>query len=131
MNGDILTDLNFMNIMDYHLKQGAEITIATHQRDVLIDYGVLEYENNEITTFIEKPKLRYNVSMGVYCLNRSIIECLKPNMPYGFDDLMYESIKNKLRIAAYPYSGHWLDIGRPDDYDRANEEFEKYRNIFI
>lgn len=131
MNGDILTDLNYMDIMKYHLEHGAEITIATYQRDVLIDYGVLEYEGNEITTFIEKPKLKYNVSMGVYCLNRSIIERLKPNMPYGFDDLMCESIKKKLKIKAYPYCGYWLDIGRPDDYDRANEEFERNRNIFI
>ncbi len=62
-------------------------------------------------------------SMGVYCLNRSVVEGLKRGEQYGFDNLMNDGIRDGLKIEAVPFDGYWLDIGRPEDYESANERF--------
>jgi NDP-sugar pyrophosphorylase family protein len=64
------------------------------------------------------------VSMGIYCINRSVVEAIPRGQPYGFDRLMTDSLAVKRSVAIYPFDGFWLDIGRPDDYESANRDFE-------
>lgn len=125
MNGDILTDLKYSELFNYHNQKGALLTVSTYIRVVDIDFGVLRSdEQGRIVQFQEKPKLEYEVSMGIYVLNKQLLEKVPQNMAYGFDHLMYDLIKRKDPVFRFPWKGYWLDIGRPDDYQKAIEEFE-------
>ena len=79
----------------------------------------------------EKPTLAYTVSMGVYGLSRATLERYPPGRPLGFDGLVLDLLDRGKRPASYPFEGYWLDIGRPDDYDRANEEFARIRSVLL
>lgn len=128
MNGDILSDLNYGEFYSYHVTHTHDITVASYRRDVKIDFGVIEYDsNNMVSGFIEKPSYHFNVSMGIYCISRKIIEALPRGESYGFDNLMLDGLKNKLKMRVKPFDGFWLDIGRPEDYDYANENYAQIK----
>ncbi len=132
MNGDVLTDLNFREFCDAHVHAGRRFTIAAASRTHVVDYGVLEVDGeNRLSGFNEKPAHRYLVSMGVYAVNRSLVERVPPNVKYGFDDLMRDMLARGEPVRVEPYGGYWLDIGRPDDYERAIDEFERYRKRLL
>ncbi len=123
MNGDILTDLDYADLMHNHISTGAPLTVATYERVHQVDFGVLDVADRHVTGFTEKPPLTYSVSMGVYGVSKRHLERYTPGFPYGFDDLMLDLIERGTLPASYHFDGFWLDIGRPDDYDRANQEF--------
>jgi NDP-sugar pyrophosphorylase family protein len=77
-----------------------------------------------VVDFVEKPTVDYRVSMGVYGLSRRTLKRYTPGMPFGFDELVLDLLARNTPPHEYPFSGYWLDIGRPDDYDRANAEFD-------
>ncbi|MDD4137535.1 MAG: sugar phosphate nucleotidyltransferase [Methanoregula sp.] len=132
MNGDILTDISYRDLIASHKKNKAIATVATYQRDVNIDFGVLEKdEHRKITAFREKPTFHFDVSMGVYVFSKKILDYVPAGEPFGFDQLMYALTAKKEAVYSYPHAGYWLDIGRPDDYARSIEEFEKYKDRFL
>src|ERR1700712_4512640 len=131
MNGDILTDLNYRALMDEHTLFDADITVATYSREVKIDFGVLEIANSQITEFREKPSLQYAVSMGVYGLTRRVLERYAEGTAMGFDTLMLDQLSLGRSPRSFGFDGYWLDIGRPDDYDRANNEFAQRRSQLL
>ena len=125
MNGDVLTDIDFSEFYNEHVENKAIFTISAYERDHKVDYGVLESdENNKLVAFKEKPILHYNVSMGVYMVNKKCLDIIPEDTFYGFDHLMIDLIKNETPATVRPYKGYWLDIGRPDDYEQACNEFE-------
>jgi NDP-sugar pyrophosphorylase family protein len=128
MNGDILCNLNYMNFYNYHIQADNDVTVSTFKRESKIDFGVLQYnEENFICSFTEKPTYYFDVSMGIYCLNRRVVEQLAKGKPYGFDNLMIDGIKNNNKILVKPFDGYWLDIGRPEDYENANENYDQLK----
>ncbi len=130
MNGDILCDLDYRAFFDFHVKSGGDVTVSSYKRDTKIDFGVLHYDSsNCIREFIEKPVHHYDVSMGIYGIRRTLIEWLAKGEPYGFDDLMLDGIVKGYRLLAQPFKGFWLDIGRPDDYDYANENYDDIKML--
>lgn len=131
MNGDILTDLDFAGVLKHHETSGAPLTIATYARQVKIDFGVLTAESGTITGFQEKPSIDYRVSMGVYGVSRAALAKYTPGLPLGFDELVLDLLAADTPPAAYDFGGYWLDIGRPDDYDRANAEFSTIRPVLM
>jgi NDP-sugar pyrophosphorylase family protein len=132
MNGDILTDLDFARLYADHAASGAIFTISSSLREDLIDYGVLETDGaGRLTGFREKPRSRYEVSMGVYMLTTRAVAYIPPDRLYGFDHLMLDLIAAKERVAVRRFDGYWLDIGRPDDYARAIDEFDAMRSRFL
>ena len=133
MNGDILTDINYADFFQLHVDSGAIGTIATYKRDTKIDFGVLKYDGdkNLIRSFIEKPVEHFHVSMGIYAFSRKIIDMIPEGIPFGFDDLLLKLIAEQQDVRAHPFTGYWLDIGRPDDYDKANSEFDQIRNLLL
>ncbi len=132
MNGDLLTNLNYQHLIEYHKHKEAIATIATYQRDTQVDFGILEHDNERrIHTFREKPIYNFDVSMGVYVLQREILDLIPKDRPFGFDDLMYALTDRKDPVYSYPFDGYWLDIGRPDDYERAIDEFEVNKHLFL
>ncbi|MBD3367463.1 MAG: NTP transferase domain-containing protein [Candidatus Eisenbacteria bacterium] len=125
MNGDLLTDLDMAKLFASHVESGAVGTVATYERDVKIDFGVLQYDaDRRVTGFVEKPVEHFSVSMGIYAFSRQILEMVPEGKPFGFDELMIGSVERGLDVRAYPHDGYWLDIGRPDDYDQANRDVD-------
>ena len=123
VNGDILTDLDFGQLFRFHLEQGAKLTVATHRRADRIDYGVFETDaDGAVLAFQEKPEYRFNVSMGIYVFSRDLLDRIPNDGPFGFDELVLGMLSEKQHIQTFPFDGFWLDIGRPDDYERANED---------
>lgn len=132
MNGDLLTDLNFDDLVDFHRSKEAMLTIATRKREVKIDLGVLEYnEANEITAYHEKPETTYDVSMGVYVYEPSTLQYIEHGKRLDLPDLVLKLIAAGERVCAFPTDCQWLDIGRPDDYAFAQELFEEQRSSFM
>lgn len=125
MNGDILCDLDYASFFQQHCDSKSAVTVASYNRQTKIDFGVLEISSeNNLLKFIEKPVYNFRVSMGIYCLSLGIIRNLPFGKPYGFDELMINGINSNLNISIYPFDGYWLDIGRPDDYEYADQNFE-------
>ena len=132
MNGDILTDLDFAAFHDAHVASGGLFTISSYCREQSIDYGVLETDDQRrLVGFREKPKSEYQVSMGVYMVSRKAVDGIPSGRPYGFDDLMLDLIAAKREVVVRAFDGYWLDIGRPDDYAQAIEEFESMKSRFV
>lgn len=124
MNGDILCDLNYQKFFNEHVDENSRISVSAYRRQVKIDFGVLKYDDlGRLYEFQEKPAYDFDVSMGIYCINRSVVEALPRGKKYGFDNLMIDGIANKQTISIRPFAGYWLDIGRPDDYEYADENF--------
>lgn len=131
MNGDVLCDLDYRKFFEQHIKSENMLTVSTYKRTVNSDFGVLQIaEDGSICGFEEKPVFDMDVSMGVYCLNRSVVEALKRGEQYGFDNLMKDGIRDGLKIEAAPFAGYWLDIGRPEDYESANERFPDLKKLW-
>jgi NDP-mannose synthase len=125
MNGDILCDLDYGRFFADHVASGAETSVSVFRRDVKIDFGVLRFDAElRLREFVEKPSYSFDVSMGIYCLNRKVVEALPRGKPYGFDTLMIDGIARGADIRIAPFGGYWLDIGRPDDYEYADTNFE-------
>jgi len=127
MNGDLLTDIDFRKLYEYHLENKALLTVATYKRRPKIDFGVVEIDETQKRAigFKEKPEYVFNVSMGLYVFNKRVLDFVPLGEPFGFDDLMYTLLAKKQTIKVYPYDGYWLDIGRPEDYEKAQEDIGK------
>jgi len=132
MNGDVLTDLNFENFYKDHIENNRNFTISSKCRNEKIDYGVLEIDNNSfLKNFKEKPSVEFEVSMGIYMMHRSTLNFIPDDSYYGFDNLMLDLLKAKKEVKVKKHNGYWLDIGRPDEYIKATEEFEDKKSIFL
>jgi len=133
MNGDILSNIDYGKLIKSHQVSGAPLTIATYQRDSKIDFGVLEIDKatNRLNGFIEKPVYHFDVSMGIYVFSRSVMEIVPVDQPFGIDSLALKMLAQNMHINTFNFSGYWLDIGRPDDYDQANLDISKNASLFI
>ena len=132
MNGDILTDLDFGAFHDRHVTSNRLFTISSYEREQRVDYGVLETNTaHTLTGFLEKPVTRYEVSMGIYMVSRGVLPFIVPNTVYGFDNLMRDLLAAQKSVQVERCKGYWLDIGRPDDYAQAIEEFKTLRGRFL
>jgi NDP-sugar pyrophosphorylase family protein len=132
MNGDLLTTLNYVELLEYHKRMGAVATVAMHKRQVKVDLGVIHLDGgNRITGYVEKPEYDYNVSMGIYVFEPCILEHIPSGQYFDFPSLVHQLLQDGELIAGYPFDGYWLDIGRPDDYQQAVLDFEKMRSVFL
>jgi NDP-sugar pyrophosphorylase family protein len=130
MNGDVLTDLDFSKFYNQHVNEGSNFTISAHKRVDKVEYGVLiKNDKSELIDFEEKPSKEYLVSMGIYMVNKKNIEFIPKDTFFGFDHLMKELIKKELCPKIVEFDGYWLDIGRPQDYEKAIIDSDK-RSFF-
>jgi len=132
MNGDVLTDLRFRDLYRDHVGSGSVFTIAASNRTHTIDYGVLRTDAaSTLVGFEEKPSVQYLVSMGVYVVQKTVLASVPAGRPYGFDDLMHALIAQGDRVNVKRHEGYWRDLGRPDDYAEAVDEFERHRGRLL
>jgi NDP-sugar pyrophosphorylase family protein len=116
------------DLISYHQEHGACATIAMHQREVKIDLGVINLNgDNTIEGYVEKPTMEYCVSMGIYVFEPKILAYIPKAEYLDFPDLVLRLLESGERVMGYPFDGYWQDLGRPDDYQRAWEDFESLR----
>jgi NDP-sugar pyrophosphorylase family protein len=124
MNGDVLTTLDYRDLVRFHREQGNALTIATRARAVKIDYGVLHLEGQvgsrqRIVAYQEKPEIVSTVSMGIYVLEPEVLELIPDDRPFDVPDLVQALLRKGIPLGAYQYDGLWFDIGRKEDYEEA------------
>ena len=123
LNGDTLTALNFSDFLDYHKRNGAIGTIALRNREVSVDFGIVELDcANSIKSYTEKPTINYLVSMGVYVFEPRVLEYIESGQRLDFPNLVKTLLSNGEDVKGFIFDGYWLDIGRHEDYEKANEE---------
>lgn len=132
MNGDVLSDLDFRQLFNDHLVSKSLFTISSSLREQNVDYGVLHVSGErKLSGFQEKPKLSYEVSMGVYVVNRQVLTSIPAGVPYGFDNLMLDLLAAGKSVNVRRHDGYWRDIGRPDDYMQAIDEFADMKSRLL
>jgi NDP-sugar pyrophosphorylase family protein len=129
MNGDVLTNVDFGELVDVHRRSEALLTIAMQAKQVNIDLGVIESREGLITGYIEKPSLSYDVSMGIYVYEKAALEHM-PDGPCQFPDLVQRLISAGQRVAAYSSDAEWFDIGTFTEYERATRHLEENPTAF-
>ena len=124
LNGDLLTDVDVKRMVEFHRRQRAAATVGIYERETLIDLGVVEADGEErIVSYVEKPVHRHLVSMGVYVFEPSVLRHIPAHGRFDLPDLITALISGKQRVVGYRHTGYWCDIGRPEDYQRAQHEF--------
>jgi NDP-sugar pyrophosphorylase family protein len=123
MNGDLLCSIDYRDMVEAHLASGAVATIATYSKQVQLQLGVLKTENGLLTDYVEKPTLSYDVSMGIYVLDRSVLDFIPAGKRFDLPDLIKALLAVNQKVNLYPFTGYWRDIGTIDEYSAANAEF--------
>ncbi len=132
MNGDLLTTLDFTNLMAFHRQNRPMATIAAYKRDVKIDLGVLKMDDTgHLTDYIEKPTYDFFVSMGMYCFDPRVCDFVGHGERISMPALILRLRDAGENVMCFREDCYWLDIGRPDDYARAIEEFHSDRSQFM
>lgn len=129
MNGDLLTDFNYRDFLEEHVKSRAAISVGVYYKPIAINLGVLDVNSeNRVTGFREKPVLSFPCSMGIYILEPEVLPLIPAEGSYGFDQLMAMCLERNIPVRAHPFDGLWLDIGRVEDYQSATRLFEENRD---
>lgn len=121
INGDVLTDLNLTALAAMHRRRGCLLTIATARRTTRMDFGIIEDVNGQVVGFREKPNITNLVSMGIYCMDPEVLSYVPDGVPFGFDDLVLRMLDRGLQVGTFVHGGLWLDVGRVEDFQRAQE----------
>jgi len=125
MNGDILTTLDYRALIRHHEEQRAALTIAMHRKDIKIDLGVLETDDDgKLVSYNEKPLYSFDVSMGIYVYEPRALECIPKGQYMDFPDLVRILLDHEEKVVGFHSQDYWLDIGRREDYELAQQEFD-------
>ena len=123
MNGDVLTNLAYDTFIRYHRRSRNMLTIATSERPIQIDYGVLHLGENgrrrQVAAYVEKPEMVSTVSMGIYAVEPEALAYIPQTGYFDFPDLVQALLRAGQQVGAYKYDGLWFDIGRRADYEQA------------
>lgn len=131
-NGDVLTTLNLRKLITFHKQKGGIATIAAHRRQVKIDLGVIQWDGEDrVSGYVEKPTTDYTVSMGIYVFEPRVLDYIPAGEYLDFPDLILKLLANGERVSGYTFDGYWMDLGHPDDYIQANNDFNRMKTQFL
>lgn len=116
MNGDVLTQLDFRKLYDFHCSHEADVTVCVRQYEMQVPFGVIESEGNHVTAITEKPVYRFYINAGIYVVSPAVVARLRPARRIDMPDLIGTLVDEKRRVATFPVHDYWIDIGQPDDY---------------
>lgn len=122
MNGDLVTRFDFRAFYTFHLEQRAAITVGVKAYEVPIPYGVVESDVHDVIALREKPTLSVNINAGIYAISPEALTLLPSSGRYDATQLIQAAMDAQLRVCSYPIHEYWLDIGRFEDYHKANED---------
>jgi NDP-sugar pyrophosphorylase family protein len=131
INCDVLTTLNLKQFYDFHCSKGNLMTIASQKKDLPIDLGVLETEEDRIINFLEKPIHSAHVSMGIYMMEPKILDYIPKNQFYDVPDLIHHLLSKKKEVRHFENDSFWLDIGQPPEFKQANEIFPSIKEQLL
>lgn len=129
MNGDILTTIDYGALMEFHVSQGAALTVATHRKDVQMALGVVEGDDASVSDYIEKPTLHYEVSMGIYVYSREAVDQI-PEGYFDFPDVVKALLAVGGKVAKYRFDGTWFDIGTLAEHELATAAYHQEPSKF-
>jgi NDP-mannose synthase len=130
MNGDVLTTLDYGELLAFHEGNGAALTVATHAKRVDIDLGVIEADGDRIVGYREKPKLDYDVSMGIYVYDERALAHLPADGSCQFPELVQRLLDAGEEVASFRSDAEWFDIGTPAEHERAVEAYTRSPELF-
>jgi dTDP-glucose pyrophosphorylase/CBS domain-containing protein len=128
MNGDLLTNINFEHMMEYHLSNSAIATMGVREYDFQVPYGVVNVDGENILSIEEKPVHNFFVSAGVYVLDSKVLDFIPNDEFYDMPMLFEKVIENKMKSVSFPIREYWLDIGRLEEFEKANNEYSEVFN---
>jgi NDP-sugar pyrophosphorylase family protein len=132
MNGDILTTLHYDRLLRFHREKKGIVTIAMSRKQVPLELGVMECSpDSRLTRYLEKPVLNYSVSMGIYVFEKSVLRSISHGKYLDFPGLIEKLLRHGERVNCYPSGDFWLDIGRHEDYEVAQEKFRELRKKIL
>jgi len=131
LNGDLITDLDISSFKQFHKSHGGPLTVGVTNKNVNVDLGVLDVEGTEVTGFHEKPTLNYTVSMGIYFMEPEILDFIPKGVPFGMDNLIHSMLEKGEKVNVFKHDGMWMDIGRPEDFEKAQDVFEENRQVLL
>lgn len=123
MNGDLLTDVNFESLLDFHMLNNAMGTMCVREYDFQVPFGVVNLKGHDIKSIVEKPIHNFFVSAGIYMLDPKCIDLIPKDEFYDMPTLFDQLIKEEKNAISFPLSEYWLDIGRLEEYEKANDEY--------
>jgi NDP-mannose synthase len=131
-NGDVLTTLDMRALIDYHCRSGAIATIASHNRSVKIDLGVIQAnQDGRIIDYIEKPTYDFYVSMGIYVFDPRVLTYIDYKQYLDLPNLVLRMVHAGEKVMSYPFQDYWMDLGSVSDYEQAVQDFELLRPQFL
>lgn len=131
MNADILTALDFAEMMKVHCQENSLMTVATRQHEVPIDFGVMTIKGNRVEDIEEKPRMAVDISAGIQVIEPVVRKYIPEQEPLDMPSLIWKVINGHHRVTAYRFSGPWHDIGSPESFRRAVHEFERSPERYI
>lgn len=127
LNADLLTNIDFEDFYMTYIQEQNAMSVATFNVKIDIPYAVLETKDNIINSLVEKPTYVYYSNAGIYLFKKEFINLIPKNQAYDAIDLVDELIKNGQKVTQYPIRGYWLDIGKPDNYRKAQDDINHIR----
>ena len=132
LNGDLLTDVDFGHLIRFHYEKEAIATLGMTRRNEQVDFGVIETDpDGRVIDFKEKPRMDYLVSMGIYVFAPRVIDFIPKAVRFDFPDLLGRLLDEDMKVLGYESEDYWMDVGRPDDYEKANEDFPLREKEFL
>lgn len=128
MNGDVLTKLNYAQLLRHHENKGYDATVCVREDEHAVPFGVIETDDQLITNMVEKPTYRYKINTGIYILNPDIVASVQPGQRVDMPSLLERHRHDSKRIGTYTSYEYWLDIGQMKDYQKAQRDIELYFN---
>ncbi len=123
MNADLLTSVNFEHLLNYHCMENSNATMCVREYDFQVPYGVIEVENQNITSIVEKPTHKFFVNAGIYVLSPKVLENIPHNTFYDMPTLFDILIQQQQKVLSFPIHEYWLDIGRLSDFEQAQSQY--------
>jgi NDP-sugar pyrophosphorylase family protein len=126
-NSDLLTNIDYEHFFLEFIKQDADLAVLTIPYQVTIPYAVLETEKGRVKSFKEKPTYTYYSNGGIYLMKKEVLAYIPKNNFFNATDLMEELILKDKKIISFPFSGYWLDVGKHEDFEKAQNDIKNIK----
>lgn len=126
MNGDLLTKVDFVRLLEFHKKQTNAATLCVREYRYQIPYGVVQLDKYRIVRVKEKPVQYYNVNAGIYLLEPAVLDHIPPDQYFDMTTLIEQAIASHVRVGSFPLREYWMDIGRMEDFEQAHSEYAEH-----